>query len=170
MVRMCWWPFPFACVRLLQCFHTFVSPSVCHPNRTLSSKRSLMGQNHIFGSCCSASPQNVPPLCHSKDWEDAAGYGHKEERRGWYQQEKKKTWAQKPEGHTLSIPTWAKAAYSLEQRSSLNLRASVRKCVWGGSSSQTSESITDSAAGAGQLSYQDFICYLCHLTARLHKT
>lgn len=80
-----------AYVRVLQCFHTFfLSPSVCHPNRTLRSKRSLIGQNRLFGSCGSASPQNVPPLCHSKDWEDAAGCGHKEEGRGWHRREKKK--------------------------------------------------------------------------------
>lgn len=51
MVRMCWWPFSPACLRLLRCFHTFVNPSVCHPNRTLSSKHSLIGQNCLFGSC-----------------------------------------------------------------------------------------------------------------------
>ena len=51
MVWMCRWPFFPACLRLLQCFHTFGNSSVCHPNRMLSSKHSLIGQNCLFGPC-----------------------------------------------------------------------------------------------------------------------
>lgn len=67
-VRMCWWPFyppP-----------TSISPNAFTLSRTLQSaiqtdpwaqKHSLIGQNRLFGSCGSASPQNVPPLFyHSK--------------------------------------------------------------------------------------------------------
>ena len=64
-------------------------------NQALISKLSLIGQNRLFGWCGSACPQNVPPLCHSKDWEDAAGCGHNEEGRGWHRLEKEKPWAPK---------------------------------------------------------------------------
>lgn len=88
--------FPRACARLLKSFHTFF---LSCSNQALISKLSLIGQNRLFGWCGSACPQNVPPLCHSKDWEDAAGCGHNEEGRGWHRLEKEKPWAPKAGSH-----------------------------------------------------------------------
>lgn len=73
---------------------------------------------------------------------------------------RKKPWPLKPEGHTWSIPRWAKTVDSLEQLSLLNLRASVRKSR----RFFTSESVTDSAAGK-QTSYHTCILFVAPVTS-----
>ncbi len=81
---------------------------------------------------------------------------------------RKKPRPQKLEGHIWSIPRWAKTADSLEQLSSLNLRASVRKSR---RFFLQNEGIGDQfcSCKAEQLSYLHFIYCLCYLLARLHR-
>lgn len=152
-------------IHLTKCFHTFTNPSVCHPNQTLSSKHSLIGQNRLFGSRGSASPQNVPPLFyHSKDWEDFSGL--------WAQGGGARLASLREETICLKNQRVIRGAVSdadsLEQLDSLNQRSSVwktRRFV------AVNMCISDRFCSwkAEEILYLHFICCPSYLLAKVHR-
>lgn len=132
MVRLCWWPFPpptsecSSAFTLFFFFEPLSLPSKPNPAlKTLSNWSKPLIWLVRLGlptECSTALPQQRLGGC-SGLWAQGGG--------AWLasdgEKKIKKSRPQNPEGHTWSIPRWAKTADSLEQLSSLNLRASVRK-------------------------------------------